>query len=81
MLDELLGAVNACLGLGAVTGTLTIRYERPTPIATELEMEGWVDRTEGRKVFTFGTISAGGDVTARAEGVFLRVDRDTRPLG
>ena len=23
---------NACLGLGAFTGTLTIRYERPTPI-------------------------------------------------
>lgn len=81
VLDELLGAVNACLGLGAVTGTLTIRFERPTPIATDLEMESWVDRTEGRKVFTAGTISAGGEVTARAEGVFLRVNRDTLPIG
>ena len=34
----------------------------------------WVDRTEGRKVFTVGTISAGGEVTARADGVFIRVD-------
>jgi len=74
VLDELLGAVNACLGLGAYTGTLTVRYEQPTPIGEELAFEAWVDRTEGRKVFTVGTISAGGVVTARAEGVFIRVE-------
>ncbi len=68
VLDELLGAVNACLGLGAFTGTLTIRYERPTPIATDLEMESWVERTEGRKVFTVGAISAGGEVTRARKG-------------
>jgi hypothetical protein len=73
--DELLGAVNACLGLGAYTGTLTIRYERITPIEQEIAFESWVDRTEGRKVFTKGTISAAGAVTARAEGVFIRVEQ------
>ncbi len=81
VLDELLGAVNACLGLGAFTGTLTIRYERPTPIATDLVLESWVDRTEGRKVFTVGTISVGGEVTARAEGVFIRVDPAALRIG
>jgi hypothetical protein len=75
VLDELLGAVNACLGLGAFTGTLTIRYERLTPIEAEIAFESWVERTEGRKVFTRGTISAGGEVTARAEGVFIRVEQ------
>jgi acyl-coenzyme A thioesterase PaaI-like protein len=74
VLDELLGATNACLGLGAYTGTLTIRYERPTPIGEELAFDAWVDRTEGRKVFTVGTISADGAVTARADGVFIRVE-------
>jgi acyl-coenzyme A thioesterase PaaI-like protein len=81
VLDELLGAVNACLGLGAFTGTLTIRYERPTPIATELELESWVERTEGRKVFTVGTIRADGEVTARADGVFIRVDPGALAVG
>lgn len=75
VLDELLGAVNACLGLGAYTGTLTVRYERPTPIGEELTFDAWVDRTEGRKVFTVGTISADSTVTARAEGVFIRVEQ------
>jgi hypothetical protein len=81
VLDELLGAVNACLGLGAFTGTLTIRYERPTPISADLELESWVDRTEGRKVFTVGTIRAGGEIAARAEGVFIRVDPGAIPPG
>ena len=79
VLDELLGATNACLGLGAYTGTLSIRYERPTPIEAELEFEAWVDRTEGRKVFTVGTICANGEVTARAEGVFIRVEQPVVP--
>lgn len=70
--DELLGATNVCLGLGAFTGTLTVRYERPTPIETEVLLEARVDRTEGRKVFTVGTITFAGEVTARAEGVFIR---------
>lgn len=75
VLDELLGAVNACLGLGAYTGTLTVRYERPTPIGRELMFDAWVDHTEGRKVFTVGTIRVDGEVTARAEGVFIRVEQ------
>jgi acyl-coenzyme A thioesterase PaaI-like protein len=79
ILDELLGAVNACCGMGAYTGTLTVRYERPTPIDQELEFESWVDRTEGRKVFTVGTVSAAGVVTARAEGVFIRVEGGALP--
>ncbi len=70
--DELLGATNVCTGVGAFTGTLSVRYERPTPIETDLTMEARVDRVEGRKVFTVGTIEHDGAVTARAEGVFVR---------
>jgi hypothetical protein len=40
-------------------------------IERELQLESWVDRVEGRKVFTLGTISIDGEVTARAEGIFI----------
>jgi acyl-coenzyme A thioesterase PaaI-like protein len=73
--DELLGNTNYCLGMGAMTGTLSVRYERPTPLDRELELAGWLDRVEGRKIFTRGTISSDGAVTASAEGVFVRVSR------
>ncbi|MCD9622892.1 PaaI family thioesterase [Rhabdothermincola salaria] len=72
--DELLGVTNVINGLGAFTGTLSVRYERPTPLGTELELEGWIDRVEGRKVFTVGTISHAGQVTARGEGIFIRTE-------
>jgi acyl-coenzyme A thioesterase PaaI-like protein len=71
VLDELLGTTNFCHGVGARTGTLSVRYERPTPIGQELELEGWLDRVEGRKVYTLGTISHDGAVTVRAEGIFI----------
>ena len=70
--DELLGATNVCHGLGGFTGTLSVRYEKPTFIDTELVLEGWIDRVEGRKVFTQGTISIDGTVTAKAEGIFIQ---------
>ena len=75
LFDELLGNTNYCLGLGAMTGTLQIRYQRPTPLDRELELTGWLDRVEGRKVFTRGTISVDGEVTATAEGVFVQISR------
>lgn len=74
LFDELLGATNVCNGLGGFTGTLSVRYERPTWIEHELELESWVDRVEGRKVFTVGTISIAGEVTARAEGIFIMTE-------
>jgi len=59
-----------------MTGTLTIRYRRPTPLLTELTFEAYVDRVEGRKIFTHGTLSANGRLTAEAEGLFIAVGQE-----
>ena len=75
--DELLGNTNYCNGLGAMTGTLSVRYQRPTPLDRELVLAGWVDRVEGRKIFTRGTIACDGEITASAEGIFLRMSADS----
>jgi acyl-coenzyme A thioesterase PaaI-like protein len=69
--DELLGCVNISQGYGGFTGTLTIRYERRAPLGEPIDLASWVDRVEGRKIFTKGTMSHNGAVTARAEGVFI----------
>lgn len=72
LFDEILGGANVCEGVGGFTGTLTVRYEAPTPLGAELELEGWVDTIEGRKITSRGTITHDGTVTARAEGIFIR---------
>ena len=36
----------------------------------------YVDRVEGRKIFTHGTLSANGVLTAEAEGLFIAVGHE-----
>jgi acyl-coenzyme A thioesterase PaaI-like protein len=73
--DEVLGFVQSMTGNPGMTGTLTIRYRKPTPLHMELRFEGWVDRVEGRKIFTQAKLLADDTLTAEAEGLFLSIDR------
>jgi acyl-coenzyme A thioesterase PaaI-like protein len=71
--DECLGMVQSTTGLRAMTGRLTVHYRRPTPLDTELQFAGVLDRVEGRKVFNHATLHAGGILCAEAEGLFVVV--------
>ncbi len=70
ILDHVLGATAHKPGKPAVTGTLTIRYLRGTPLGA-LRASARVDRVDGAKTFSVGEISDSAGVTVRAEGVFL----------
>ncbi len=72
--DEVLGFVQSLGGNPGMTGTLTVRYRRPTPLHTQLLIEGELLRIEGRKIFTEGRILANGMLTAEAEGLFISID-------
>lgn len=72
--DELLGAAQGLGGQPGMTGTLSVRYRRPTPLLTDLAFEAHLVRIERRKTFVAGTCSAGGEVTAEAEGIFIAMD-------
>jgi len=72
--DEVLGFAQSLTGNPGMTGTLTVRYRRPTPLHTDLRFEAEVDRVEGRKIFTHGRLFAGDTLTAEAEGLFISVD-------
>lgn len=74
--DEVLGFANALTGNPAMTGTLTIRYRRPTPLRQDLTFEAKCVRVEGRKIFTTGVCRAGGEVTAEAEAIFITVNME-----
>ena len=74
LFDELLGLSNILAGVGAMTGTLTVRYRRPTPLLAPLELAARHTGQEGRKVFAWGGLYHEGELTAEAEGVFILVD-------
>jgi acyl-coenzyme A thioesterase PaaI-like protein len=74
MFDEVLGMSQSLGGQPGMTGTLTVKYRRPTPLHRELRFEGTLDRVEGRKTFTIGRCFDGDTLTAEAEGIFITVD-------
>lgn len=76
LFDQFLGAGQKLSGQPGFTGTLTVRYLKPTPIDTELRLEGWVERVEGRKNFLVGEMWAGDVKTATCEGVFISITRE-----
>jgi hypothetical protein len=73
LFDELLGLANITVGEGAMTGTLKIRYNRPTPLLAPLELVSRNTGRDGRKVFAWGGIYHDGVLTAEAEGIFIDV--------
>ena len=54
-----------------MTVQLTLRYRRPTPIEVPLTVSVRLNRTEGRQLHLSAAISARGEVTVAAEGIFL----------
>jgi acyl-coenzyme A thioesterase PaaI-like protein len=72
--DEVLGFVQSTTGQPGMTGTLTVRYRKPTPLDTDLRFEATVQRVEGRKIFAEARLYAADVLTAEAEGVFISVD-------
>jgi acyl-coenzyme A thioesterase PaaI-like protein len=73
LFDELLGMCNILVNEGAMTGTLTIRYRRPTPLLAPLDLAARHTGKEGRKVYAWGGIYYQGELTAEAEGIFILV--------
>lgn len=69
--DEVLGAAQSLSGAPGMTGTLTVRYESPTPTGEPLRFEAWMSGVERRKIFVEGTCHAGDVLTATAKGTFI----------
>lgn len=74
MFDEALGLAQSMTGHPGMTGTLTVRYRKPTPLNTDLRLEAKVQRVDGRKIFTEARLYAGETLTAEAEAIFVSVD-------
>jgi hypothetical protein len=74
LFDELLGSANIITGRAGMTGTLTVRYRKPTPLLSELALVARQTGSERRKIFAWGGVYFDGELTAEAEGVFIELD-------
>lgn len=72
--DDVLGATQSATGRPGMTGTLAVRYRRPTPLHREARFTGRIERVHGRKIFTSGTLHVDGVLCAEAEALFISID-------
>ncbi len=72
--DEALGMACMFSGGPGMTGEITIRYLKPTPIRVPLRIEARFDRQDGRKIYNSGELYAGDQLIARSHGVFISID-------
>ncbi len=70
ILDQMLGEAAGAGGKPGMTGTLTLRYRRGTPLG-DLRAEAWIDRSEGVKTWARGHLVDVEGVTVEAEGLFI----------
>ncbi len=72
LLDEAMGAASWFAGNRTVSVHLSFDYWSPVPVGASITLSAQVERREGRKVFTGGTIwLSDGTVAVSASGVFV----------
>ncbi|HEY3830960.1 MAG TPA: PaaI family thioesterase [Acidimicrobiia bacterium] len=76
--DEILGIANIASGCPGMTGSLTVKYRRPTPLFQTLRWEGWVEEVHGRRVRSRATVHHGDVLCAEADGVFVQPRQELR---
>ncbi|MBJ22249.1 MAG: hypothetical protein CL933_22800 [Deltaproteobacteria bacterium] len=73
--DEVLAAANAIHRTGGPTGSLTVRYLKPTFLHEPLRFVAWVERIDERKIIVKGECTSRDQVLSEAEGIFIRMRR------
>lgn len=81
LLDQVLGFACVADGNPSFTATITVHLRKATPLDTELELSGRVTDVSGRRVTAWGAIHAAGELTAEAEGLFVRIPDDFAAAG
>ena len=72
ILDEAMGACAWLKGLTVLAVSLQVDLRAMVPLDSEVKVEAWVERVEGRKVHAAGRlINAAGEVACESKGLFL----------
>lgn len=71
MLDEAMVLALALAGQMGVSANLNLDYRKPSFLGSELKVEGWLERVEGRKIYTRGLVQIDDTVTVEATSLYI----------
>jgi acyl-coenzyme A thioesterase PaaI-like protein len=83
VLDDAIGKVGWLNGHRVVAAKISVEFRKLLPLGTDANLEAFVERVDGRKVYTRGKLTGDdGQVFAEAEGLFIEISGNTvRELG
>lgn len=76
LFDHAMGAAVFLGGHAAMTRTLDVHYQAPTPLEVELTLDAYIERVAGRRVHVHASISYEETVTATADAIFVTLTAD-----
>jgi acyl-coenzyme A thioesterase PaaI-like protein len=74
ILDHLMGMTHVRTGRPGMTGGLSIRYLKPTPLNKTIHVSAEATELDDRRTEVHATMQCGEITTATAEAIFVRVD-------
>lgn len=60
--------------IASVTGSLGVKYLKPTPMDGTIHLKAWVEGEVGRKTRVLCELGDGENVTALGDSIFVRID-------
>lgn len=69
--DEMVGVGQVASGQMGYTGTLSIKFRRPTPLHTRIDYEAAVGKVSGRKIHVWSKSYANGELLCEAEALMI----------
>ncbi len=78
LLDDAMGTAGWISGHPVVAANISIDFRSRLPLKSVVTLEAWVERTDGRKVYTKGRLlSADGEVHAEGTGLFIQMSAES----
>jgi acyl-coenzyme A thioesterase PaaI-like protein len=74
ILDDALGMLLFVLRRPAVTARIEVDFRRPAYLGRPFDVEAWVDRIDGRKLWMLAELRERGELIASARSLFVEVD-------
>ncbi len=70
-LDDLMGYACVIHDRSCVTAKLEINYITPVPVEVEFQLEAWVTKVDGKKLYLESSISSNENIHIEGSGLFI----------
>ncbi len=75
VLDEIMAYAAFTVYDSGVTGEICVRFRKPIPTEREILIEGFIESSKGRVLYTKGTITMDGELMAESTGKMVMVKK------